>query len=220
MARCGPLRKPRLEKTPVHPAQTFHESDRATLLQRFRDHPFATLTVNGNDAPLIAQAPVLVSADGLSLRMHLSRANPLHERLAAGAAVKVVAHGPHAYVSPDWYGVPDQVPTWNYLTAEAICRGEAMSDEECAALLDDLSAHFEAGLAPKPPWTRAKMTPAVFARMLAAISGWRLGIETLRGVTKLNQNKPPVARAGVIQALETRPHQDDRAIAAAMTALP
>jgi transcriptional regulator len=27
--------------------------------------------------------------------------------------------GPHAYISPTWYGTPNQVPTWNYVSIEA-----------------------------------------------------------------------------------------------------
>ncbi len=48
---------------------------------------------------------------------HLARNNPI-AGVADGAAVKIGIMGAHAYVSPDWYETPDQVPTWNYMAIE------------------------------------------------------------------------------------------------------
>jgi transcriptional regulator len=97
--------------------------------------------------------------------------------------------GPDAYISPDWYGQEDQVPTWNYLAVEAEGPLRRLDEPELVALLDDLSAAHEARLAPKPAWTRAKMTPGRFEGMLKAIVGYELAIEALRGTRKLGQNK-------------------------------
>jgi transcriptional regulator len=82
-------------------------------------------------------------------------------------------------------------------------------------LLDDLSAHFEAPLAPKPPWTRAKMTPARFEALLGAINGFEMRVERLEGVTKLSQNKPAEIER-VAKALAERPDAGSKAIAALM----
>ena len=118
--------------------------------------------------PIAAHAAFLL--DGRTLRFHLSRANALTPVLEAGGRALAVISGPDAYISPDWYGVDDQVPTWNYLSVEMEGAVTPVGDEAAVRLLDDLSAHFEGKLAPKTPWTRAKMT--------------------LEGITKLGQNKP------------------------------
>ena len=47
-------------------------------------------------------------------------------------------HGPHAYVSPSWYGVHPSVPTWNYAVVHA--RGRARLIEDPAALEDNRPA--------------------------------------------------------------------------------
>ena len=73
------------------------------------------------------------------------------------------------------------------------------------ALLDDLSAQEEARLAPKPPWTRHKMSPGRFETMTRAIVGARMRVERLEGTTKLSQNKDEADRAGVIAALGDHP---------------
>ncbi len=109
--------------------------------------------------------------------------------------------GPDAYISPDWYGTDDQVPTWNYLAVEAEGPLRPLDETELVALLDDLSAAHEARLAPKPPWTRAKMTPGRFEGMLKAIVGYELAIEDLRGTRKLGQNKDEATRRAAAAGL-------------------
>jgi transcriptional regulator len=141
----------------------------------------------------------------LELHFHLSRGNGLAPFLAAGFRAVAVSLGPDAYISPDWYGAPDQVPTWNYLTVEAEGPVGVMDEAELVDLLDRLSAQEEAKLAPKPPWTRGKMSPGRFEAMLRGIVGGRLTVERLEGTTKLSQNKTPEQMAGVADALGDHP---------------
>ena len=123
-----------------------------------------------------------------------------------------------AYVSPDWYAAPDQVPTWNYRAVEIEGQVEPMGREHLIDLLDALSLKHEARLAPKPPWTRAKMNPDAFERLLAGITGFRMRIGRLEGTIKLSQNKPVEERRRVARALESRPEPGAQSIARAMWA--
>lgn len=113
-----------------------------------------------------------------------------------------VVTGPEAYVSPDWYGLDDQVPTWNYLSVEMEGPATVLDQAGAAALLDDLSARFEGELAPKPVWTRGKMSPGRFEALLGGIVAFEAAVERLEGVWKLGQNKPAPARTAVASALE------------------
>lgn len=204
----------------MHPSPRFRETDPATLLARIAAHPLGIVMVNGEAAPLAVHTPVIVRQDtaGIVLCFHLSAANPVTARLLAGAAATLVFTGPEAYVSPDWYGeIPDQVPTWNYLSVEAEGNVTETGREGAAAFLDDLSAVFEAGLLPKPPWTRAKMKPAAFEALLNGIRAFEMRPSRFEGITKLGQNKTPEMRAGVIAALEDQP--GGAGIAAAIRAL-
>ncbi len=81
----------------------------------------------------------------------------------------------------------------------------ALDEAGLVALLDDLSAQEEGRLAPKPPWTRGKMSPGRFEAMTRAIIGARMTVERLEGTTKLSQNKDAADRAGVIGALGDHP---------------
>jgi len=172
----------------MHPNRAFAWEDRGEMLGFVADIAFCTICVDG---PALVHAPVIVAGPD-RLRFHVSRGNRAARAMEGKRAI-VSCLGPDAYISPDWYGVPDQVPTWNYLAVEAEGPLRRLDDGELAALLDDLSAAHEARLAPKLPWTGAKMTPGRFAAMLNAIIGYELAIGDLRGTRKLGQHKPDQA---------------------------
>ena len=117
----------------------------------------------------------------------------------------MLATGPDAYVSPDWYESADQVPTWNYLSVEAEGSVAVLNEAELIAQLDSLSEQEEAHLAPKPLWTRHKMAPGKFEAMLRGIIGGRLFVERLEGTFKLSQNKSEADRLGAAKGLGKHP---------------
>ena len=185
---------------PMHPAPDFLEQDEARLRDFIAAKGFGLIIAQSPEGPVCAHAPVLLS--GKVLRFHLSRGSALNGALAQDPRALCVITGPDAYISPDWYGLEDQVPTWNYVSAEISGPVQTVSDLEAATMLDDLSAVFEARLAPKPPWTRAKMNPARFDAMVArGITAYEMQVTGLTGVRKLSQNKPEAAVRGVQIAL-------------------
>jgi transcriptional regulator len=191
----------------MHPAKAFRVEDEAALLAHLERHPFMTLTAAPAGQLLVAQAPMIVRrrAGQLMLDFHLSNGNALTPFLVEGFAAVTISHGPNAYVSPDWYGLEDQVPTWNYMSVEAHGWVAPMDNAGLVALLDDLSAQEEGRLAPKPPWTRHKMSDGRFEAMTRMILGGSLIVERLEGTFKLGQNKSAEAREGVIAALGDHP---------------
>jgi transcriptional regulator len=180
----------------MHPNRAFAWEDRDAMLAFLADIAFCTICVDG---PALAHAPVIVAGPD-RIRFHLSRGNVAAAMDAKRAIVSCL--GPDSYISPDWYGSPDQVPTWNYLAVEAEGPLRRLDEAELAQLLDDLSAAHEARLAPKPAWTRAKMGPGRFEAMLKAIIGYELSIEALRGTRKLGQNKKQDERIGAAERLK------------------
>lgn len=188
----------------MHPAPTFRVTDRAVLVARLVEQPFCTVAGVVGGRPTIAHAPVVVRGGGAAIDFHLSRRNPLAE-IEDGASAVIAALGGDAYVSPDWYVSEDQVPTWNYRLVEAEGPLARLDEMGLVSLLDDLSAVEEARLAPKPAWTRHKMTPGKFEAMCRAIVGFRMTVQRLEGVDKLSQNKSAEDRAGVREGLGHHP---------------
>ncbi|MFI4964344.1 MAG: FMN-binding negative transcriptional regulator [Caulobacterales bacterium] len=191
----------------MHPAPYHREEDMTQLEARLAAYSFATLCVVGEGRPMVVQVPVLLRRlpEGLALDFHVAQRNAIAPHLSDETRAVVLAAGPNAYVSPDWMSGPDQVPTWNYVSVEAEGPLSLLTREGTVALLDDLSAQEEARLAPKPPWTRDKMSPAFFERLLGAIVGARLHVERLEGTVKLSQNKPETDRAAIASALGEHP---------------
>lgn len=191
----------------MHPAPAFRLTDRERLIDQLRLQPFVAVFAPTPQGLRVAHAPVVVRTlpSGVVLDFHLSKGNDLSPLLSAGAAALAVSLGPEAYISPDWYGLADQVPTWNYVSVEAEGPVTLLDQDQLIALLDDLSAEAEARLAPKPPWTRAKMSPGRFEAMVAGVRGFRLSPTRFEGVLKLAQNKPDAARHGVAEALADHP---------------
>jgi len=141
----------------------------------------------------------MLSNDGTHADLPLARSNALVR--ATGPAVLAVS-GPDAFISPDWYGMTDQVPTWNYVAVHL--RGEllALPPGALEPHLNAVSDRFEAGLLPKPIWKTSKMTQGVMDRMMRMILPFRLVIHSVDGTWKLNQNRPVSARRGAIAALQ------------------
>lgn len=184
----------------MHPAPYFKETDEAALAALVAERGFGLVIGAAEGRPAAAHAAMLL--EGRRLRFHLSRANVLTPVLERGGTALAVVSGPDAYISPDWYGVPDQVPTWNYVAVEMEGPVTPLDDEAATLLLDDLSAHFEARLAPKPLWTRRKMTPAYFDKLLGGIRAFEMRVERFEGTAKLGQNKPGEVLTRTVEALE------------------
>ncbi|MGB3407025.1 MAG: FMN-binding negative transcriptional regulator [Jannaschia sp.] len=185
----------------MHPNPAFRNTPDARTLAFARDRAFGTLAVNAERGPLLAHVPFLLSPDADRADIHLVRSNPIVRLLDRDAVIAVT--GPDGYVSPDWYEVSDQVPTWNYVSVHIRGRLSRLPDEAMRDMLDRQSAAYEARLAPKAPWTAAKMTPEVLERMMRAIVPCRLDVMGIDATWKLSQNKPDAVRLRAAEKMET-----------------
>lgn len=188
----------------MHPAPHFRWKDQAAMRAFVADIGFGTLFAQTAEGPRVAHVPVVFRGEG-RIGFHLSRGNALARHLAEGATALFVANGADAYVSPDWYGLDDQVPTWNYRAVELEGAVTPIDADSLPALIDALSTDQERRLAPKPEWTRDKMTPGLFDKMMGAITGYEMTIAAWRGTDKLGQNKAEAARLAVADALGDHP---------------
>jgi len=185
----------------MHPNPAYRQTPDEISLAFARGRGFGVLAVNGPDGPLLSHVPFLLTEDGRRVELHLVRSTAI-ARLGAGPVPAVLAvTGPEGYVSPDWYGIPDQVPTWNYVAVHLHGRLERCPQDALRGMLDRLSDAFEARLAPKPAWTSAKMPAEAMARMMRQILPYRLEIAEIESTWKLGQNKPEAARLGAADGL-------------------
>lgn len=187
----------------MHPNPIFHTASVAENLAFARARSFGVLAVSAAEAaPMLSHVPFVLSEDGRVADLHLVRSNPIVRALKAPLAARLAISGPDSYVSPDWYGVDDQVPTWNYVAVHLTGVLEPRPQEELAALLDRLSDLFEERLLPKTPWRSAKMDAGALERMMRMIVPVRLRIEAVDGTWKLAQHKEAEVRLAAADGIE------------------
>jgi transcriptional regulator len=183
---------------------------------------FGTVCAWDGQKPIASSLPFYLGAtnDGTPQAFfHVARGNPLL-KLADGTTSWLLAvNGADAYVSADWYVSPDQVPTWLYQAVHLTGPVRLLSEAELTAQVDTLSAKFEGWLAPKTPWTSAKMTAGRLDQLKKAIVGLVMTVEEIEGSFKLNQQKSDADFAAVADALADRPDEAARTIRKQMIAL-
>jgi transcriptional regulator len=193
--------------------------DRAASLAFAQARGFATVCAFDGNKPIASLLPFYLDyADDGTARaaFHVARHNPL-VRLAGGTSSWLLAvSGADAYVSPDWYVSPDQVPTWLYQALHLTGKVRQLSDDELAVQIDTLSAKFENWLAPKKPWTTSKMTAGRLEALKKAIVGLVMTVEDVEGSFKLNQHKSEADYAAVAGALASQPEAGSQQIAQLM----
>lgn len=201
----------------MHPNPAFRQMPHEQDLAFARLRGFGTLALNGPEGPLMSHIPFVLSDDGRRAAFHLVRSNPIARALAEGSRPAVLAvTGPQGYVSPDWYGVEDQVPTWNYVAAHLRGPVSLAPQDGLREHLDALSARFEADLAPKAPWTSDKMTDGAMERMMRQIVPAVLEIAQIDGTWKLSQNKPDAVRLAAAEGMEAAGRAPEYAALAAL----
>ena len=180
------------------------KSDRAASLAFAQTRGFGLVCASDGARPIASSLPFyLTFADDGTPRaaFHVARHNPL-VKLAGGTASWLLAvTGADAYVSPDWYVSPDQVPTWLYQVVHLTGAVRTLSDDELAAQIETLSAKFEDRLLPKKPWKSSKMTAGRLDALKKAIVGLVMTVAEVEGSFKLNQHKSETDYAAVAGAL-------------------
>jgi transcriptional regulator len=175
----------------VYTPRHFDERDLASLDWLFERDPFVTLiTTTPDGRPFASHLPVLYRRDGeqVLIEGHWARPNPQVKH--AGPAL-LIAHGPHAYISPGWY--PDKesagrVPTWNYATAHLSGLLETSDDAGVLAdLVSRLSARFEESVGSSWQFETGRDD---HVSMLRGIVAFRFVPAQIEIKFKLNQNHP------------------------------
>jgi transcriptional regulator len=194
----------------------FAAPDPAAAWEAVTAAPFGLLIAPVDGKPAVTHLPFLVSRSAggePALAGHVARQNPHAKAIAAGAGVLCVFNGPHAYVSPNWYGAPG-VPTWNYLAVHVSGTARPMGDAALEELLRDLSAVHE-GAGPGA-WTPDRLEEESFAALRKAITGFTVEVSAVEAKFKLSQNRPADDRARVIAKYRDAATPDTLALAALM----
>ena len=196
--------------------------DRAASLEFAQARGFGSVTAWDGARPVASSLPFLLTSadDGTpQAAFHVARGNPLAKLADGKACWLMTVLGADAYVSPDWYASPDQVPTWLYQTVHLTGTVRMLSDSELGPHLDALSAKFESWLAPKPPWLVSKVAAGRFDALKKAIVGMVMSVEDVEGSFKLNQHKSDADHVAIASSLLQQDEDAARNIGKQMVAL-
>lgn len=205
--------------------ETFAECDTAILRRIIREESFATLISLLEGVPYASHVPLLLeetegaSAEKLQGKLigHVARANPQWKSMQ-GEQVLAIFHGPHAYISPTWYGQGDAVPTWSYIAVHVVGRATIIDDRDhLRSIVSKAVDYFESSRNPR--WSMEQVSEEYIDKLLGGIVGFEIAIEQVEGKFKLSQNQSVERRSGVIQGLEQSASPFDREVARRMREL-
>ena len=181
----------------------FHISDPVLLEAFIRRHSFATLVSSLNGSHFATHVPLIFDpAQGLqgTLLGHVARGNPHWHAFDGQQEALAVFHGPHAYISPNWYASSVAVPTWNYAVVHVYGIPRIIEDPPWLSdSVDRLTAIHEADQ--EQPW-RGNLSADLRADLLKAIVGFVIDIDRVEGKFKLGQNRSLEDQLGVVRNLE------------------
>ncbi|MDJ0614148.1 MAG: FMN-binding negative transcriptional regulator [Rhizobiaceae bacterium] len=178
----------------MHPNPAFRKETEDRNIAFARERAFGALAVNAADGPLLSHIPFVLSEDAKTVELHLVRSNPILRLLEEPLDAVIAVVGGDSYVSPDWYEVDDQVPTWNYVAVHLRGKLRKLPQSDLHDVLNRLSASMEARLLPKKPWTSEKMDQEIYEKMQRQIVPALMDVVSIDGTWKLSQNKPDKVR--------------------------
>jgi len=192
----------------------FKIDDWGTLAAFVRENSFATVISYADAAPFASHLPILLDDTAERpgrLLGHMARANPQWHHFAGGAEVLVIFHGPHGYVSPQWYKEQPAVPTWNYAAVHVYGLPQILDDENAVtSILDRTVRKYESGRT--PVWS-GELPPEFAAAKRKAIVAFEIRIRRLEGKFKLGQNRSMEDLRSVHAALQRSNRTDDQTLA-------
>lgn len=205
---------------PVH----FRVDDQAELAAFIEARHFGMLVVAGESGPQAAHIPMLLNrdADGklVSLEGHVARNNPVAATAAKPLRALAIFNGADAYVTPSLYLSKREhgkvVPTWNYIAVQVTGVVEAFSDaDRLRSQVSRITDMMEQPTA--APWKLSDAPEDYVVKMLNAITGVRLTIESIDGVRKLSQNRNEGDRMSVLNGFAHSSDPSARQLAAEMS---
>ena len=195
----------------------FRESRPDVLHALIRENSFGTLVSTQDGQIEVTHLPFLLDPDRGpqgTLLGHVARANSQWRSFQGDLEVLTIFQGPHAYISPAWYGDHPSVPTWNYAAVHVYGVPHLIEDPaQAEQLLRRLVETYET--ASGTGWTMD--LPADYLDgMVRAIVAFEIPIARIQGKLKLNQNRSTDDRKSVVSGLEQRGEQDSLGVASLM----
>ncbi len=183
----------------MYTPQKFSINDKETIRRFIEKNSFGILISKHGGEFYDTHTPLFLSSEFEYVYGHIARANSQWKGWNESSSVKVIFHGPHAYISPNYYVGSFNVPTWNYTAVSISGKIEILeSVEEQKQLIHSLVVQNEKIFT--RPW-RLDEEDEKLMDLFNAIVCFRVKVENIEAKFKLNQNKTEENRLSVIEHL-------------------
>jgi transcriptional regulator len=194
----------------------YRPSDPAMAVELIRDNPLATLVSPGPERPFATHLPAIFAdpvgghGDLVGARMlgHMNRQNPHWAALAPQASVVLIFQGPHGYVSPTIYGLPEAAPTWDFTAVHVHGLLHPIDGPEQTLRVIEATVRALEGRLGRD-WNM-KSSLAYFNRLLPGVGAFQLEVTGVDSMFKLSQEQSPEVRSkvsGAFAASNAQPHR-------------
>ena len=191
---------------------SFRIEDAEEIETIIRNNGFGILVTTHDEHPLATHLPFFYDTEHHALFAHMARANPQWQNLE-GQSVLVIFSGPHAYISPSWYELPQMVPTWNYTAVHVYGRARVINDKDVLAqIMTKLVQVYD----PQSPLSQ-QTQDFFYQDLMEGIVGFRVDITRVQAAAKLSQNRSGDVRRRIVKKLQERGTEADHQVAQAMT---
>jgi transcriptional regulator len=201
----------------MYTPKQFDEADEQKSFDLIRQNGFATLITANGDALEVSHLPLILDQVGERTVVlgHMARANG-HWKNFAGKMSTAIFHGPHTYITPNWYVDPMNVPTWNYAVVHVQGTMKLIEDDAGLKTLLGKTVKFYEGNGPTA-WKLDVLPDAYLGNLSKGIVGFEMEIVKIESKFKLSQNRTEEDRNGVLKGLHSRTDEMSREVLRLMT---
>ncbi len=182
--------------------KAFEIENKVELFNFIEQWNFGHLVTTYEGELSVNQVPFVIDKNQNKLYGHLAIKNLQLALLEKAEDLIVTFSGVNCYISPSWYVSEEMVPTWNFEAVHIAGKAKLVDDSGLLTILQKLTKKHEQQFA--TPWTMDKLSDSKLSVMMKMIAGFEIDITSIKGKSKLSQNRSVEDRAGVISGLKTQ----------------
>lgn len=193
----------------------FTEEDDKKVIAFMKENSFAIITGFGVKYPVATHVPVEIKETDIKLKFtgHIMKNSDHHKAFLQNENVLVIFTGPHCHISASWYTNPQVGSTWNYMTVHAKGKISFGDETYTRKIVEDLTNKYEK---PESEAAFSKLPTEYVDRMVKAIVGFSIEVDSFDNVFKLSQNHDEETRQSIIEHLFKNGSDDEKKIAKEM----
>lgn len=191
----------------------YTEENREKVIAFMKAYPFAVIVGIGEQYPAASHIPldVEIHENGkVFLKGHLMKKTDHHIAFEKNENVLVIFNGPHTHVSASWYTTPAVGSTWDYMVVHAKGKIKFTNEQGTYEAVKAITNKYE-GFDKSSSFD--KLPKEYVDKMLKAIVGFSIEVESLENTFKLSQNRDEESKRNIIEQLYKRGDDNSKAIA-------